>query len=171
MARRRHSTFVRLPKRSMVWVGLGVGIATLSTAQTLLSSLNAAAIALLPFTVVRTHLAIFYLSDQIVAAEFSQVALGMQVVTQSASAAGIASLPTPITEPNADYFVYQPLFSNILIGDGLQDQPASLANMVQVDSKAMRKVDQDDDIVVTFEQRSAIGALVALEGRMLVKLH
>ena len=40
-----------------------------------------------------------------------------------------------------------------------------------VDSKAMRKVGLDDDLAIVVQQRVAIGAIIAMEGRFLVKLH
>jgi len=122
--------------------------------------------------VMRTHLAIWYRSDQSAASEFTQAAFGMQVVTDSASGAGIASVPTPITDSDSDFFVYQPLHQEILFKDatgfGLE-QGAGSAWIV--DSKAMRKVGINDDIAMTLEVRSAVGSAIAIEGRMLVKLH
>ena len=172
MARRRGSRFVRPAPRSMVWVGTGLSVSTTTTAATLLSSLNAAALGLRPFTVVRTRMGITLLSDQEAAGESSQGALGMVVVSDSAAAAGVASVPTPLTEVNTDFFVYKPLFhvyahdTNVgfqhIVGD---------ASVHWVDSKAMRKVDLDDNIVIVYEQRTQIGSLIAIEGRMLVKLH
>jgi len=158
--------------RQMIWIGAGLGATTISSAATLLQSLNAAGLALRPFTVVRTHLGIQYTTDQAAAAEFTQGALGVQVVTESAAAAGIAAVPTPLTETDADYFVYKPVFQDFvaltLIGF---NQLAGDAAVHWVDSKAMRKVGVDDDIVFTLEQRTAVGSIIAIEGRMLIKLH
>ncbi len=93
----------------------------------------------------------------------------MQVVSDSASAAGVASVPTPITQADADFFVYESLVTSFLfasavgISDGNQGQ--------RFDSKAMRKVGIDEDIVVTVENGNATdGANIAFVGRMLVKL-
>ena len=43
--------------------------------------------------------------------------------------------------------------------------------MFKVDSKAMRKVGLDDDVALVLQQRAAIGVILAVEGRFLVKLH
>jgi len=175
MARRRMPVrgFVRPAPRSNVWVGAGLAISTISSGTTLLATLNAAALALRPFTIVRTHLAIHYTSDQEAVSEFSQAVLSTQVVTETAAASGVAAIPTPIAETDADFLVYKPLFSDyqaiVTIG-GFQDKIGD-AQWSQVDSKAMRKVGTDDQVVFVLQQRAAIGALIALEGRMLIKLH
>ncbi len=174
MARRSNRTrFVRPAPRSMIWVGAGItNLAVAASSATLIGTLNAAALLLRPFTVVRTRLVIQFISDQTAVTEFTQAAYGLQVVTEAAATAGIASIPTPITEVNADYFVYQPLMQNFAFVSGvgiLSNQ--GQGNYWTVDSKAMRKVDVDDDIVQTVELRSATGADIAVEGRMLVKLH
>ena len=113
-----------------------------------------------------------YSSDQLAAGEFTQGALGMQVVTEQATTAGIGSVPTPLTEVTQDFFVYKPLFSAVVFASstGVREYPGD-GNRFTVDSKAMRKVGLDDDVAVTFELRAFLGALVATEGRMLVKLH
>ena len=154
------------------WIGVGLPIQTISSATTLIGILNAGALALRPFTIIRTHMMIDYSSDQLSAGEFTQGALGMQVVTDSAAAAGIGSVPTPLVDVTADFFVYKPLFSAVVFASssGVREYPGE-ANRFMVDSKVMRKVGLDDDIAITLEMRAFLGALVATEGRMLVKLH
>jgi len=173
MARRISRTpFVRGKPRSNVWIGLGLARVTVAAATpTLLATLNAGALGLRPFTVVRTHLLFQVISDQVAASEIIQGALGMQVVTETAAAAGVASLPTPLTETDADFFVYQPWFNalTILSAVGFEESTGQGASWT-VDSKSMRKVGTDDDVAVTIENR-ALGYDVSLEGRMLVKLH
>ena len=107
MARRRN--IVRSARRLSVWVGAGLADTTITSGTQLLLSLNAAALAVRPFTVVRTHLAINYGSDQAIAGESSMAVLSMQVLSDSAIAAGVGSVPTPINETDADYFVYKPI--------------------------------------------------------------
>ncbi len=169
MARR----FVRSGnKRTSIWIGAGItGVAVSASSATLIATLNAGALALRPFTVIRSRLLCHFNSDQTGAAEFTQAALGFQVVTQAAGAAGVASVPTPITEPDGDYFVYQPLFQKFIFISGVGVQQTGREQTFEVDSKAMRKVDIDDDIAVTIELGSATGAEISVEGRMLVKLH
>ncbi len=169
----RARNFARPPGRTNVWFAFRLANTNFTGATALLASLNAAALLLRPFTIIRTRMVISVKSDQIATAEFFSGALGVQVVTESASTAGVASVPTPITEADADFLVYQGLMSDYeesgtpatawdSIGQG---------NYWTVDSKAMRKVGSDDDVVVTLEQGTSVGVNIAFEGRMLVKLH
>jgi len=48
---------------------------------------------------------------------------------------------------------------------------ADTSKQYAVDSKAMRKVDSGSDIAIVFEQQSAFGAELTIEGRILIKLH
>ncbi len=173
MARHRARILATRPApRSNVWVALRIDQTTfLSGIPALVATLNAAALALRPFTIVRTWALLNVASDQVAASEFVQGALGFQVVTETAAAAGIASLPTPLIETDADYFVYQPFASSFLFGSaiGFQEEGGAGNNWV-IDSKSMRKVGVDDDLAITIENRGP-GYLAAIEGRMLVKLH
>ena len=169
MARRTH--LVRSAPRTSIWIGAGISAVTTTAMATLIASLNAAALALRPFTIVRTRMKIHYVSDQNAASEATQAAFGIQVVTEVAATAGAGSVPTPITEPDADYFVYEPLFSDFDFIDATGFQQNANTNTTTVDSKAMRKVDVDDDVVFTLEQRNVLGTIISLEGRMLIKLH
>ncbi len=173
MARRVIRTrCVRPAGRQSLWVGLGLTTATLSaSAATLVATLNAAALALRPFTIVRTHLDIFFESDQSAAGEFTGGVFSMQVVTETAAAAGIASIPTPLTETDADFFVYQGLYARLRLLSSVGFVERGADSTFVVDSKSMRKVSTDDDVALVAELRYATGANMSLEGRMLVKLH
>ena len=173
MARGQGRTrFVRPPKRSMIWLSNGLAqTVILAGTATLLASLNAGALALRPFTIVRTRLILSILSDQTGADEFVQGAFGMQTVSEAASAAGVAAVPTPLAEPDADFFVYQPFAENFLFVSGVGvNEITGQGSTYTIDSKAMRKVDIDDDVVITVENR-LFGYAVAVEGRQLIKLH
>ncbi len=138
----------------------------------LLTSLNAAALALRPFTVVRTYAELFLGSDQEAADESQVGAYGHIVVSDQASAAGVGSVPTPISEMNSDWFLYQQMVNSFRLGtavgfDGNDGQAFS------VSSKAMRKVELGQDIVSVVELApgvSAGGDVISIS-RMLVKLH
>ncbi len=172
MARRSRSRFVRPAPRTMVWIGDRLALTTVAaSSSTLLTVLGASVLLLRPFTIVRTRISIYFDSDQESAAEFTQATYSEQVVTESAATAGIASLPTPHTEPDADFFVYQNLFQNLgfITGVGFQENGANM--VYTVDSKAMRKVGIDDDVVGVVQVGSGTGARIAIEGRALVKLH
>ena len=173
MANRARGRIITRPApRSNVWFGMRLAATTISSGATLLQVLNAAALALRPFTIIRTRLAISYTSDQAAVSESQQGVFSMQVVTSSASAAGVGSIPTPLTDTDADFFVYQPIFQDFvfLSSVGILENVGQ-GSFTVVDSKAMRKVGVDDDVVQVLEQQSALGTVVAIEGRMLVKLH
>ncbi len=172
--RRARGRFVRPAPRTTLWIGQSlVGVNVSASASTLLHTLNAAVLALRPFTIIRTRIVIHFASDQSSASEFTQAAYSQQVVTDSAAAAGIGSVPTPVTESEADYFVYQSLFQSVSVNG----TPGSLvvdngqgANWTN-DSKAARKVGIDDQVVGVIEVVSAVGGFFAMDGRQLLKLH
>ncbi len=175
MARRfSRNRAIRPPARSTLWVGGRIAQTAVgaSSVATLLGTLNAAALLLRPFTIVRTRLVVSVISDQTAASEFVEGAMGWQVVTETAAAAGIASLPSPLTEVDADFHVYMPFMNSIvnLTSVGAFERTGEGAFWT-VDSKSMRKVGSDDDVAVTVEGASSNGFSIAIEGRFLVKLH
>jgi len=147
-------------------VTLGAGVSVLGF------SLNAAALALLPFTVVRTRGYLFARSDQILAPETYGYSFGIAVVSAQAAAIGVTAVPTPVTDRGSDlFFVYESLMGRFEF-----DTSAAwgeVGHFKEFDSKAMRKVQNAEDVVVTFEN-SAISSdtVIASAGlRMLIKLH
>ena len=173
MARRHVGRVVgRSARRESVWLSAGFATQVVSSSNTLLASLNAAALALRPFTIVRTRLTVVFESDQTGADEKAQAVLTFQVVKETASAAGIGSLPGGIDEADGEFFVYRPLMQNFgfISGTGAQ-QIMGQGNYWDVDSKAMRKVGIDEDIVVVLDIRTLVGCAIGVEGRQLIKLH
>jgi len=173
MARQR-SFGTRTARREMVWIGLFPAQAKIALAAgqvILMGTLNAAALALRPFTVVRTRGFLWTASDQEGAIEEPFGAFGLMVVKQTASAAGIASLPTPVTESDGEFFVYEPWIAamRFVSATGIADPAGST---IHFDSKAQRKLGLDEDLAVTIENESSThGADVIIGGRILVKLH
>ena len=106
MARRfRPRGFVRPPKRTVMWIGKIPGNAPLAVGANtgvLVSTLNAAALALRPFTVMRTRGIVHWETDQLAASETPFGVVASIVVTESAAAAGAGSIPTPTTENDSD---------------------------------------------------------------------
>ncbi len=171
MARARTAIRGRSAKRSMEWIAINDPLTSVAgSAATLLFSLNAAALLRRPFTIVRTRITLHFESDQSAASETPGAAFGMGVASEPAVAAGIASLPTPLTEPNFPWFVYEGMFSSFLFGDATGFVEPSGRDLV-IDSKAMRKVANDEDMFGAVETISAEGAIVGAIGRFLVKLH
>ena len=170
MARRHSSRFIRPAKKTKIWIGTNVG-ETVITASTkhLVSVLGAGALLLRPFTILRTHMEILYVTDTTTATETLFGQYGRMVVTDTASGIGVTAVPSPSDEPEADWFVHQ------LMSGRQQFADASGFGMAGhhyfIDSKAMRKVGPDDDVVGVFDQVSATGALLIIQGRALIQLH
>jgi len=115
----------------------------------------------------------FILTAAAAAGDGYQGAMGIGVTTASATAAGIASVPTPITEQDWDGWLYWQAISchagDATAGSRNWDQ----ANMnIEVDSKAMRKLTEDSSIFAVFEviEIGTATASLFFDSRILVKL-
>jgi len=173
MARAHRGRIVPRPApRTMIWIGAGISHTVISSATTLISSLNAAALALRPFTIIRTHLTIDFHSDQAIASETVMAVYTKQVVTEQAAAAGVGSVPSGVAEPDADFYVYKPIMFDFLFStaSGFVETRGQWS-VATVDSKAMRKVGNNDDIATVLDIRAFAGCHIAIEGRTLIKLH
>ena len=166
---RRHGSVVRETN----WLSISAVFSTLAASgnAALLSSLNAAALALRPFTVIRTHLNWQIETDQSAASEVYIGNIGMAVVSDQASAIGITAVPTPATDLDSDlFFLHASTIGSFVLGDatGFQEIPQSR----EIDSKAMRKVNSDQDVVIVAEAGIGVSGLeLRAVGRMLIKLH
>jgi len=178
MARRR-SRFVRPAPRTKMWIGAGIGQTTLSpTSVTLLSVLGTGQKLLRPFTILRTHMLINIRSDQQVAVEFTFGSWGELIVTDTAAAIGITAIPDPSAftggNPEADWFSWAAFVNGFFIDingtDGIGVDGSFGSNYV-IDSKAMRKVGPDDDLVEVASVASSNGTIITTQGRRLIQLH
>ena len=157
----------------MVWFGdtpkhsaFALGIAVLMT------SLNAAALALRPFTIVRTRGLIGVGSDQFANSERQWVNYGHIVVQDTATAIGITAIPTLITDDDSDWFVFEQV--GALIGVSSATSVFSYGTERVIDSKAMRKVDMGQDLVSVVESAAtgvSEGVSFREYTRSLIKLH
>ena len=162
---------VRAQRRESLWLfftGARTGMS--AAGGTIVYQLNAAALALRPFTVVRTHITFMLESDQAAAIEFQAAAFGWCVVSDQASAIGATAGPTPVTDGSSDlFFLYKYMFGD---ESNLTDRTRP-STQVSVDSKAMRKVTDSEDVIGVAEFDSGVsdGLILSTAGRMLVKLH
>ncbi len=175
MARARGFTHGgRRARRETSWFEIPATRTALSAiGGTILNSLTTAEKALRPFTIIRTHLELLVESDQSAASEFQLGAVGIAVVSDQASAAGVASVPTPITDADSDnWFLHQYFMANFLFATGAGFDGAD-GQIYSIDSKAMRKVNDSDDVVVVAEVDTNVssGLLVSMAGRILIKNH
>ncbi len=176
MARRRATG--RFPalrqgqRRETSWIDVVASDTTLAAAgtQVLINSLNAAALALRPFTVVRTRGTWLVTSDQNAATESFFGNLGAAVVSEQASTVGIGGIPTPATERGSDlFFVLETWPGFLRFGSAIGSQ---VEVPREYDSRAMRKVNDDQDIVFVLEA-GLIGSGIDVQhvARFLIKLH
>ncbi len=120
-----------------------------------------------PSTVVRVRGELWIASDQASANEGPFGALGFAIVSDQASAIGVTAVPTPIADQSSDlFFVHQPFQGFFATGQGKTWQRHTF------DSRAMRKVNEAETVVVVIENAEAtFGLDYILIFRMLVKLH
>jgi len=175
MARRRGTrAFVRPPPRTKMWIGAGVGAQTVTGGAAFLSSsLSAGALALRPFTILRTRILLTFETDQEAADERPQASYGKIVVTDAASAIGVTAVPNPSGisgNPEADWFVWQAMFVGVRLASPIGFATPSNVSYT-IDSKAMRKVGPSDDIVTIVDAENSDTAIMSTNGRMLIQLH
>ena len=178
MARRHARSFVRPAPRTKMWIGAGIGTEALAgNAKVLSSTLSAGALLLRPFTILRTHLNVGILSDQGTAIETSLATIGSMVVTDTAAALGVTAVPDPSGisgDPEAGWFLWQAMWVAFFIDingtDGIGID-ANSGRQYLVDSKAMRKVGPDDNIVTVLSNDTATGVTIITSGRRLIQLH
>jgi len=167
---RRHGRMVRetlwapIPPEINVMSGVGF--------SALLYTASAAEDALRPYTIIRTHLHVSIVSDQLIASEEQFLAIGACIVADQASAIGVTAVPTPVTDLESDAWYLHQFVQNtftLLDSTGYQDGGN---RVIQIDSKAMRKVEDGFDNIITMEGAvGSEGAFVSTAGRQLLKLH
>ncbi len=174
MARARRQRFVRPAPKTKVWIGAGVGSTTVvANSLQVVGSLNASALAFRPFTILRTRLTVMWESDQIAAPERPQGDLGFIVASEQAVAIGSTAIPDPSStsgDPDADWFIHQPLMTSVQESSQVGFQ-ARVGEIFVVDSKAMRKVLNNQDIITMVRETGNVGAILVTRGRMLIQLH
>ena len=175
MARRTfgaRTRFVRTPGTKL-WIGIDLSTTAVAAGASVLFGLfDAAALALRPFTILRTRAAFHAESDQLAASETPHGAMGMIVVSDQAAAAGVASIPAPLANSDAPFFVWEPWIASVSLATAVGYSDPSGVN-ITIDSKAMRKVNNNEDMAVVVQNVAdgGIGANVTMVGRMLVNLH
>jgi len=141
-----------------------------SATAALVTSLNAGALALRPFTIVRTRIKWLAESDQSAASESFVGNYGEAVVSDQAVAIGVTAIPTPATDLGSDlwYLIDQWPGTFSLVGTSIF---ADLTPKT-IDSRAMRKVEEGQDVVGVVEAGiGGNGTSIQVVGRQLIKLH
>ena len=144
---------------------------TAATTPVITTSLNAAALSLRPFTLVRTRGFVHIRSDQIAASENQSIAYGGIVVSDQSVGIGVTAVPTPITDSQSNWFFYEVLADFLRRGDSTGSQSNTGRERI-IDSKAMRKVTEGQDIITVAETSAfSLGTIVTAFTRVLIKLH
>ena len=123
-----------------------------------------------PSTIVRTRGQLWVQSDVSNAQERPFGAMGFSVVSDQAAAVGVTALPAPISNEDSDlFFVYESWQAATVVSDAGFTNPMY---QYSFDSRAMRKIEDGDAIVVVLENAAlgGIGAQYILKFRMLLKL-
>ncbi len=160
-------------RRAMSWREIQATSATLTAVGgTITHSLDAVELAKRPFTIIRTHLVVSIISDQVAADEAQFGAFGMAVVSEQAEAIGVTAVPTPVTDANSDlWFVHQWLMNEVSVVSAVGFNEDG-AHQYLIDSKAMRKVEEGEDVVGVAEFSAAGGGIIVrVAGRLLLKEH
>ncbi len=169
MARRVVRTFRSRERKSTNWVASTdiTGVSNLAAGATVLDQSFAPSS---DVTVLRTRGSLWIKTDQVAADEIPFGAMGFCVVSNPALATGVSALPTPQTDMQSDlWFVLETALQ------GFEFSTAASFNfntMVRhdFDSKAMRKVNQDQSIAVVLENGSStFGFSYLLQFRILLK--
>ena len=173
MAGKRFVRNSRTAKRLSTWFEFIPAEVTLAGAnsEAIVFSLNAAALALRPFTVVRTRFVWQIQSDQ-TANESQQTALGLAVVSDEAVAVGVTAVPTPMSSMGSDLWFVHEISLDSLLSATVAGFVHPAGRFHRIDSKAMRKVDIGQDLVVVIQNgATSQGTENVLGGRMLVKVN
>jgi len=111
-------------------------------------------------------------SDQTGVSEFYGASFAAAVVSEEASTIGITAVPTPDDNSGSDlFFVYERMFGALKVTTDIGRFIETVSR--EIDSKAMRKVEDGQDIVFVAEndQLSTSGLTLTSFLRLLVKLH
>ncbi len=176
MARRTFSRGGRQVRETQ-WIFLQPGrdVMAASSTAAFVASLNAAALALRPFTVVRTIMHLSLKSDQTGVTEAFDASYGVAVVSDQSVAIGITAIPTPMTDMGSDLWLFHQILDGqflFISGVGVDPNGVSPPGGITYESRAMRKVSSDQDLVfVTETSAASLGATMYSAGRILIKLH
>jgi len=156
--------------RETLWVRVDAVDATFTAVGgTILTASNAAFLALRPFTIIRQYYEIQIRSDQAAAIEQQNFAYGVAVVSDQAAAIGVTAVPTPNTDSGSDlWMLHQFIFGQ---ESNLTDR-SQPARQMEVESKAMRKVEDGQTILTIGEfMTTGNGFIATVAGRMLIKTN
>ena len=112
-----------------------------------------------------------YLTATSAANDGFHCAIGVGLVSDEAFAVGVASIPGPLTEADNEIWMYHRFFDIHSPTATLASADVSQSVAFEVDSKAMRKWDDDKTLVAMLEVEEASVAIAAVwfDSRVLLK--
>ncbi len=124
-----------------------------------------------PETVVRIRGSFDVQSDQLAAQEEPFGAIGIAIVSDQAVAIGVTAIPTPYTDATSDLWMLHEFWSAPMTFGVDARGIAKIDQLVVLDSKAMRKITEDETLIIVVENGSATaGAEYRLDLRILAKV-
>ncbi len=125
-----------------------------------------------PMTVVRERGDLLVFSDQEAGDENQIGAIGFAVVSEVAAAAGAASIPGPHTNADWDgWYVWAAITGRYEFSSAAGFE-GNFGQRITIDSKAMRKIEDNMSLVIMIENGSAThGFNTVYQGRTLLMLH
>ena len=158
----RKTVWAGTAEASVTWtvVGVSAKVILLSTTPTE------------PLTVIRNRALLGVKSDQFAASEVQMGAFGLAVVSTDALNAGAASVPGPMSDPSfGGWMLFEPFSQDLKVGSQVGIEP-KFGDMRNADSKAMRKIDDGESLVLVYESgQNSLGVSVFANLRTLSKLY
>ncbi len=160
-------------RRDTQWASLALTSSAITGSNVaIINSAGVTVDALRPYTVVRSRVHLGITTDQQIASEGQLCAWGQCVVSDQAQAIGVSAVPTPITDASSDLWSSWAVMQGDFIFGSAVGFVADSAHTMQVDSKAMRKVEDGQDFITVIEASAASDGLILTSfGRILLKLH
>ena len=171
MARRAVRSFRRGPRRATDWSATAVKVALAAVAGSTKVILDSFTPIAGGETVIRVRGTFGWASDQEAATEVQLGAVGICVVTEQAATIGITAVPHPNTDAAWGGWLWHSYYKSKVFfntGSAMNFDPL---HVITIDSKAMRKVDEDERLLFIIENSTGEGVDVASNFRILSKLH
>ena len=122
-------------------------------------------------TIVRIRGMFAWRTDQEIANENQVLSYGICVVEEPAATIGATAVPSPGVDSGSDVWMYhQYVASRFNHISGVGFDASGDVHMVQIDSKAMRIVEDNQRILFMFENQGSAGIQVLSQTRILSKL-
>ena len=168
----RQRVQARVGRKSFWFAGTFAEFTTASAnSSNLALQLNAAALALRPFTIIRTRGIWSIRGDQETVDELQETALGCILVSDQAAAVGISAVPTPVAESGSSWHVFETMVSHFRVVTATGAQEAQ-NRLLTIDSKAMRKVEEGQTVITVVQNGpNSNGVTNNVFLRTLIKLH